>query len=151
MSDPKPQAEETETKQETPPSPWDAVIKDFQSLGQSITEAVQEAVQDEKHKESLNELRQGLEGVANQVAKSVEDAAHSAQAEQVKSGVQRAVGDVRAMGGKVYSDTKPALINALEGLSAGIQKMIERLQEPEAAPPAEAEAADAETAQTADA
>jgi hypothetical protein len=128
---------EPEATQQPGSSPWDDVIKDFQSLGQSISNAVQSAVSDDKNKEALHELRTGLEKAANQVAQSIDEAAHSAQADQVKTGVKKAVDDVRGFSDKVYTDTKPALITALESLNSGIQKMIDRLQESPAAPAAE--------------
>lgn len=134
MSDTKPEAEETQTTSEPEHNPWDDVLKDFQSLGQSITTVVQDALHDEKYKETLKELRHGLENTANQVAKSIDEAVKSSQTEEVKAGVKKATEDVKEVGDKVYSDTKPHLINALQSLNQGIQKLIDRLQAVQAEP-----------------
>jgi len=136
MSEPRPEAEEPQT---TKSNPWDDILKDFQSLGQNISKAVQEAVHDEKYKESLKDLRQGLENTVNQVAKSIDEAVKSPQAEEVKVEVKKAVGEVKEAGSKAYSDTKPFLITALQTLNDGIQKLIDRLQEPHPEATAEAE------------
>ncbi len=146
MSDTKPEAEETQTTSEPEPNPWDDVLKDFQSLGQSITKAVQDALHEEKYKESLKEIRYDLESTANQVAKSIDEAVKASQTEEVKAGVKKAAEDVKEAGDKVYSDTKPHLINALQSLDQGIQKLIDRLQEAQAEP--SAAKADAETTST---
>ncbi len=128
MSDTKLPEEERKTGQETSQSPWDEVIKDFQSLGQSISQAVHDAVQDEKYKESLRELRQGLENVASQVSESIDEAVKSTPTDEVKTGVQKAVDDVKDLGEKIYDDSKPHIVSALQSLSDGLQKMIDRLQ-----------------------
>lgn len=143
-----PDAETTSSSSEGAPDPWDDVVRDFQSLGQSISRAIQDVVHDEGHKESLKELRQGLENVADQVAQSINEATRSSEAERMKSGVQRAVDDVRDLGSKVYRDTRPVLITALESLSAGLQRMVDRLQETEAGAPQATAGADDEEAET---
>ena len=51
--------------------------------------------------------------------------------------MKRAAGEVKDLGGKVYADTKPHLINILQTVGEGIQTMIDRL---ETASKAEAEA-----------
>lgn len=146
MSDTKPETEETKTTSEPEHNPWDDVLKDFQSLGQSITEAVQDALHEEKYKESLKELRHGLENTANQVAKSIDEAIQSSQTEEAKASVKKAAEDVKGVGDRVYSDTKPHLINALQSLNQGIQKLIDRLQAVQAE--STATKADAETTST---
>jgi len=133
------ESEKTETGQKAAHNPWDDVIHDFQALGESITRAIQGAVQDERSKKPLNEVKQGLENVADQVTKSVNEAAQSARSQarsqNIKTEVRKAVDEVKDMGDKVYSESKPILVNALATLGEGIQMLIERLEDmPDKAP-----------------
>ena len=114
----------TEHNNEPVPNPWDDVMRDFKSLGESIAKAVQDALKDERHKESLNEMRAGVEDVADKFSKSMDETRG-----EVKTEVKKAVGEVKEIGSKVYKDSKPIIVSALETLNDGLQNIIEHLKE----------------------
>jgi uncharacterized protein YjbJ (UPF0337 family) len=134
MSDPQNQSEDTTTPQDpqepqqTDQTPWTSVASDFQSLGKSIADAIKNTFQDDKYKEQLTELRTGLQNMTEQVASAVDETIKSSN---VKSEVKKAAGEVKEVGGKVYSDTKPFLTGALKTLNEGIQSIINRLETPQ--------------------
>ncbi|MFQ5576683.1 MAG: hypothetical protein ACE5G8_06805, partial [Anaerolineae bacterium] len=85
-----------------------------------------------------------LQHIADQGAQAVDEAAKSPAASEVKTEVKRAAGEMKELGGKVYSEAKPHLLSTLKTLGESIQTIIERLEasaahegepEPEAAPP----------------
>jgi len=137
MSDPQNQAEDTNTTQDpqepqqNDQSPWTSVAGDFQSLGKSVADAIKNTFQDDRYKEQLTELRAGLQNMTEQVASAVDETLKSPTTENVKSEVKKAAGEVKEVGGKVYSDTKPFLTGALKTLNEGIQSIIDRLETPQ--------------------
>jgi len=77
--------------------------------------------------------------MTDQVAGAVEEALSSSTTEGVKSEVKKAASEVKDVGGKVYSDTKPFLASTLKTINEGIQGIIERMEtSPTDAPEAEA-------------
>ena len=123
MTDTNTQPEDTSTAQDAQEpqkneqSPWNSVASDFQSLGKSIADAIKNTFQDDRYKEQLTELRTGLQNMTEQVANAVDETIKSSTTENVKSEVKKAAGEVKEVGGKVYSDTKPFLAGALKTLN----------------------------------
>lgn len=128
MTDTQQPEEETTGSQDATPNQWDAIAKDFQALGQSISDAVKGALQDENYKQQLADLGTGMHKMADQVTKAVDEAIKSPAAAEAKTEVKRAAGEVKDLGGKVYADTKPHLINILQTVGEGIQTMIDHLE-----------------------
>ena len=48
---------------------------------------------------------------------------------EMKSEMKKAVGEVKEIGSKVYKDSKPVIVSALQTLNDGLQNIIEHLQE----------------------
>lgn len=117
---------ENESTTQATSNPWDDVLRDFQSLGESIVSAVQTAINDDKHKETVQEMKSNVEDIADQFSQSVTEARG-----EVKTEVKKAVGDMKDMGSKVYQDAKPVITTALQTLNDGIQNLIEHLQDEE--------------------
>ena len=123
---------EEETSQQAKANPWEDVVRDFQSLGQNIANAINSSLNEERTRERLRDLQENLDAVSNQVADSIDEAIKSPPVESAKTEVKKAVDEAREFGTKTYGEAKPHLINVLESLNHGIQKIIDRLQESEA-------------------
>ena len=121
--------EETEDTKDTKYSPWDTIANDFQKLGQNLADAIKDTLNDENTKKHLGELRTGLQNMVEQVAGAVDEAVKSPAASTAKTEVKKAVGEVKDIGGKVYSESRPMLINALKQLEKGIQTIVARLDD----------------------
>ena len=132
MTETNPNTEETtnaEDTQETKADPWDDVIRDFQSLGDSIAKAVHDAINDERHKQPLHEMKEGMEKAADQVTKAIDDATKSEHAANLRANMQKAAEDAKQFSDKMAADTKPIIVTALETLNKGIEVVIDRLQD----------------------
>lgn len=139
-----PFAENTETNRGSADSQWDAVAKDFQRLGESIAEAVKSAWQNETTQRQVHDMQEGLHSLTEQVGEAVEEAKQTITSEEVKTEVKKTAEEVKGLGSKVYSETKPVLLDVLKTLDEGIRKMIERME----AAPTKPEAPKAETEET---
>lgn len=110
---------------------WQNIIRDFQTLGQSLVSAIKDILPGDKDKqtEQVNEFRDSLENMVNQVVKSIDNAVNSPKVDGVKSEMGKAVKDVKGVGDKVYTESRPQVIKALQTLRDGVQTLIERLEE----------------------
>lgn len=116
-------------------NPWNSLGDEFQALGQSIAVSIKEAWHDEKNQQHLEGLQHGLQNMANRVSKAVDETVNSPKTDEVKTEVKKASGELKDLGGKVYTDSRPHLIKALKTMEEGLQSLIGRLEkEP---PPAE--------------
>lgn len=131
MSDPNATSGRTTSDQQKGANPWDDVLRDFQSLGQNIARAAQTTLQGEKGADRLQEIRRGVEQMADEVARNIDEAARTTQKDQVKQEVRKAAAEVKDLGDKVYTDTKPYLLGALRSLNEGLQKIISSLEKTE--------------------
>jgi hypothetical protein len=116
-------------------SHWASVLQDFQTLGQTIMGAMKETWQDERSREYLDELRYGIQSLANKVSRKVDESLKSDESEtsntkgsEVKREVKRAVDEVKEAGTRIYGDSRPHLVNALKKVNDSIQELIERLE-----------------------
>ncbi|RME51333.1 MAG: hypothetical protein D6796_01180, partial [Caldilineae bacterium] len=88
-------------------SQWEAIVRDFQSLGQSIAETVKDAWQDEANRQQLQELGDSMKRVADQIVDAVDEALKSPAATEVKSEFKKAPETVKEAGQRVYSEAQP--------------------------------------------
>lgn len=116
------------TKKEEQAKAWDAVVEDFQHLGNSLSAAVKEMWSDERNREQLKQFRTGLEDMVKQVGNTIDEASKSEQANNVRQEVKKAATDVRGLGSKVYTDSKPHLVGLLQNISSGLDNIIQRLE-----------------------
>jgi len=124
------QTSDETTTEETRQNQWETILKDFQVLGENIAENIKNAWQDENTQKQFSDLRTGLQTVVDQVSDAIDEARQAATSEEVKTEVKKAAGEVKELGAKVYTDTKPHLVNTLKTLSDGLQGIISRLESP---------------------
>ncbi len=112
----------------TSSSQWDAAAKDFQRLGESIAEAVKSAWENETTQRQMNDLKEGLHSMTEQVGQVVEEARQTITSDDVKAEVHKAANDVKGFGDKMYGEAKPVLLDMLKALDDGLKKMIDHLE-----------------------
>lgn len=127
--------QDAQTEGGSNPNHWEAIQQDFQSLGRNISNAVKDMWHDERTRGQVNELRNCLENMSNQVGQAIDETINTAKSKNIKDDVQKAVGEIKNMGDKVYTDTKPHLVSALKMLDETIQKVIGRLEHVAEQPP----------------
>jgi uncharacterized protein YukE len=117
---------------------WAEVGRQFQELGDSLAQAVRETWQDEETQKRLREVRSGLESMAQEVGKAIDETAHSPQGQRVRESAGRTAETMRGATEQTMQEIRPHLISALEELNRQLQKLIERITQgrnPPGAPP----------------
>jgi hypothetical protein len=108
-------------------SGWQEVGRQFQALGESLAQAVRTAWENEETQRRVNEMRTGLESMAREVGKAVEDTANTPQGQRIREDAVKAADSVRTATEQTVHDVRPQLINALQQLNTELQKLINRM------------------------
>lgn len=117
---------------------WQEVGRQFQALGESLAQAMRSAWQNEETQRRVNEMRTGLESMAREVGKAVEDTAKSPEGQKIRSEAERAADSVRVATEQTVQEVRPQLLTALQQLNSELQKLIDRMESRRSAPAGEA-------------
>ncbi|HEX9017540.1 MAG TPA: hypothetical protein VF806_00030, partial [Anaerolineaceae bacterium] len=96
---------------------WQEVGRQLQELGYSLADAVRAAWAHEETQRRLQEMRTGLESIAHEVGKAIDDTAQSPQGQRVRQNAERAAGTLRDATEQTVQEVRPQLITALEELN----------------------------------
>lgn len=110
---------------------WREVGQQFQALGESLAAAVRATLENEETRRHMQELQTGLKAMINEVDQAVRDAATSPEGQRVRAEVERATQSARVAGQQALQEAQPHLIMALRQVTAELQKLISRLEEPQ--------------------
>ena len=108
-------------------SGWQEVGRQFEALGQSLAEAMRAAWENEETQRRVQEMRVGLESMAREVGKAVEDTANSPKGQQVRQNAERTAESLRTATEQTIQEVRPQLITALQQLNEELQKLINRM------------------------
>ena len=107
---------------------WNEVGKQFQTLGESLATAFRTAWADEQNRKRMQDMRQGVEQMLNDVGKALDETAKSPQMQQAKVDAKKAAESMRVAGEQTYQEVRPQLESALHQLNVELQKLIEKLE-----------------------
>jgi hypothetical protein len=107
---------------------WQEVGKQFQALGESLATAFRAAWTDEQNRKRVQDMRQGVEQMLNEVGKALDETAKSPQVQQARTEAKKAAESMRVAGGQTYQDLRPQIVSALRQLNSELQKFIVRME-----------------------
>ena len=121
------------SEQGSPPSneTWQEIGQQFRALGESLATAVRAALENEETRRHMQELQTGLKAMINEVDQAVRDVAASPEGQRVRTEVEKAAQAARATGQQALQEAQPHLVSALRQVTAELQKLISRLEQPE--------------------
>src|SRR5512138_601470 len=93
---------------------WQEVGRQFQALGESLAQAMRAAWQNEETQRRVQEMRTGLEAMARDVGKAVEDTANTEQGQKIRQEAQHTAESLRTATEQTIQEVRPQLINALQ-------------------------------------
>jgi dsDNA-specific endonuclease/ATPase MutS2 len=109
-------------------SSWQEVGQQFQALGESLAQAMRAAWQNEETQRRLQEMRTGLESMARDVGKAVEETANTPQGQKIRQEAQHTATSLRTATEQTIQEVRPQLINALQNLNDELQKLVSRIE-----------------------
>jgi hypothetical protein len=124
--EPKVTTEGTNTTSETS---WQEVGKQFQALGESLAQAMRAAWENEETQRRVAEMRTGLEAMARDVSKAVEDTANTPQGQKIRQEAEHTAESLRVATTQTVQEVRPQLINALQQLNTELQKLVDRMEQ----------------------
>ncbi len=113
---------------------WQEVGRQFQALGESLAQAMRASWQHEETQKRVQEMRAGLESMAHDIGKAVEDTANSPEGMKVRADAHRAAESLRTATEQTVQEVRPQLITALQQLNDELQKLINRMGQKETPP-----------------
>ncbi len=108
--------------------PWQEVGKQFQLLGESLGRAFRATWENEENRRHVQEMRNGLEAMVQEVNQAIRDTATSPQAKQAREEARRAAESVRTASEQTVQQVRPHLVSALRQMNEELQKMINRME-----------------------
>ncbi len=107
---------------------WQEVGRQFQALGESLAQAMHAAWENEATQRRVQEMRTGLEAMARDVSKAVEDTGNSPQGQRFREEAHHTAESLRSATEQTVQEIRPQLINALQTLNDELQKLINRIE-----------------------
>jgi hypothetical protein len=120
--------QEQEKKQSS--QAWQDVGEQFTAFGESLAAAIQQSWQDEKTREHLRELESGLETMAAEVGKAIDETATSPDGQRVRKEFEQAARSARDATRKAWDEARPKMLSALETVDGELQRLIGDLRHP---------------------
>jgi hypothetical protein len=114
---------------------WQEVGRQFQALGESISQAFRTAWQDEENRRRMEQMRDGLQSMVNEVGRTIDESAHSPQGQRVISEAERAAKNLRDASEQTVQDVRPHLVSALRQVNVELQKLVDRMDQGPKQPP----------------
>jgi hypothetical protein len=111
----------------TTESSWQEVGQQFQALGESLAQAMRAAWENEETQRRVAEMRTGVESMARDVSKAVEDTASTPQGQRIRQEAEHTAASLRTATEQTVQEVRPQLINALQQLNTELQKLIDRM------------------------
>lgn len=107
---------------------WQEVGRQFQALGESLAQAMHVAWENESTQRRVQEMRTGLESMARDIGKAVEDTASSPQGQRFREEAHHTAETLRSATEQAVQEIRPQLINALQTLNDELQRLINRIE-----------------------
>jgi plasmid stabilization system protein ParE len=107
---------------------WQEVGRQFQALGESLAQAMHAAWGNEATQRRVQEMRTGLESMARDIGKAVEDTASSPQGQKFREEAHHTAETLRSATEQTVQEIRPQLINALQTLNDELQKLVNRIE-----------------------
>ncbi|MBN1261072.1 MAG: hypothetical protein JXB35_10365 [Anaerolineae bacterium] len=107
---------------------WREVGQQFKSLGDSIAAAFRSAWEDEGNRQHVEELRDGLQSLVNEVGQAISDGAASPEGRRARAEAERAAQSAHEAVKKSWTDVEPHVISSLEKVSAELRRAIDGLK-----------------------
>jgi hypothetical protein len=128
-------SEEPKTPPEEPTQPaedsWQEVGKQFENLGNSLAHAIRAAWKNIETDPETQQIKSGLESMAREVGKAVDEGVKTPEAAQVKAEARKAASSLRSAGEQTVEEIRPELASVLREMNEGLQKMIDKLEKKE--------------------
>lgn len=109
---------------------WRAIGQQFQMLGENLIAAFRAAWEDERNRQQLREVQAGLENMAKQLGRVIDEAITSPEGQRVRQEVEKAAHSAHAAGQQAWQDARPQVAAALRQVVAELEKMASRMEEP---------------------
>jgi uncharacterized membrane protein YccC len=116
-------------------STWQDVGQQFKVLGESLAQAFRATWENEENQRRMHEMRSGLESMAQNLGKAIDETAQSPQGQQFKADAEKTMEKLRAASEQTVQEVRPQLITALQQLNNELQKLVDKMQTREQASP----------------
>ncbi|NMC79092.1 MAG: hypothetical protein GYA59_07015 [Chloroflexi bacterium] len=108
---------------------WEDVGRQFQALGESLAAAFRSAWQSEEGRQAAQKMRQGVEGMVDELGQVFKEGMESPEGQRIRSEVEEAARNLRESGAQAAQEAQPHLIDALHRVNEELQKLIEHLEQ----------------------
>ena len=112
---------------------WHQVGQQFQTLGEGLAKAFRTAWESEENRRYMENIKDGLESMVNDISQAIREASASPEAQKVRGEMTKATQSARTAGEKALQDAQPYLLSALNQFNAELQKIISGMEQKESA------------------
>ncbi|MGA9397400.1 MAG: hypothetical protein WBV22_03980 [Anaerolineaceae bacterium] len=107
---------------------WEEVGRQFEALGRSIANAFSSAWQDPNNRAELEKIKASIKKMADDVEKTVSQAASSEQGQRIKTEAEKAAQSLAESARETYDEVKPQVASALKKAGEELNKLVNRIE-----------------------
>jgi ElaB/YqjD/DUF883 family membrane-anchored ribosome-binding protein len=107
---------------------WEEVGRQFESLGKSIADAFSTAWQDPNNRAELEKIKASIKQMADDVEKTVSQAASSETGQRIKSEAEKAAQSLAESARETYDEVKPQVASALKKAGDELNKLVNKIE-----------------------
>jgi hypothetical protein len=108
---------------------WKEVGQQFESLGISTAQAFRTAWSSIETKNDAQQVKSGLEAMAREVGKAIEETAKAPEGQKIKEEAKRTAESLRVAGTQTVEEARPQIASALKKVNEELQRLIAKLDE----------------------
>jgi len=110
-------------RESRPGARWEDVAHEFEALGKSLEAAVQAVWQRRENRERVQELRDSLQSMAQEVNRAIEESVATPEAQQAREQLSRVSESVRVAVERSTQELGPELLSVLRQINADLRRV----------------------------
>ena len=118
----------TSTQSEAGSDSWQEIGRQFHMLGEGLANTFRAMWEKEENQQRLQEIRSGLNDMANQVSEAVKDTANSPEGQKFRAELGAAASNIKSSAVQASEAARPHLIAALQQVNNELQKILDQLE-----------------------
>jgi len=114
--------------------PQSDLEKELIRLGEQLNTALKTAWESEDRKRLQSEVSTGLRTLADRLEQTIETAKTSPKTAEIKAQAEKVWQEAQAQGPEIVDNLRDGLVKGLQGLNAGLARLIEHLEKRDGGP-----------------
>lgn len=110
---------------------WENIGHQFKEIGESLATAFRTAWHNDENRQRMQKMQAGLESMANEVSKAINEGVNTSEMEYVRNEAKKAAQFFHSTGEQAFHEVRPHLLSALRQVNEELHKLICQMEQDE--------------------